>query len=667
MIKATLDGLKAIYRGMCPNCGGDISDLELLSLGVCSKCLPAPITDNNDREKIYLELVKRKQIGEYAKVLEIDFELKKFSEFFSALIGSRPWALQEVWAKRVLMGRSFSIVAPTGIGKTHFGLIMALFLAKKGKRSYIIVPTSLLVKHLMDRVSVFLKKISEMEGINLTVLGYYSGMRRKEAEEVINRIINRDFSILITTDRFLYNRFDIIREISFDFIFVDDVDSFLKSPKNIDKVVFLMGFTPEDIERALKEEEHKPSVENSMSANSLGVNRGKVLIVSGATLRGKRTKRIKIFRRLFGFEPGFSPEFVRNMANFYVETEKDIKEEVVEIISRHGPGCLVFVPQVKGLDYAREITAALREAGISSFFYERMRPKILEKFVSGEYAVLAGVASNRSPLARGLDLPETIRYVVFVGVPRREIRVRVDECSPQKILTLLKALSPFFEEKFSREAAPVISALSKIVPVSKDIIDSIREADEKNIELDGFSGYVQRVVKEARKLLVRMMEDMDLKKVIDRLDVDVKIEGKEYVLFMPDVTGYIQASGRASRFYAMGISRGVSIVIVDDKKAFHGLSKRIHLATDEEFERYTLEKALDEFKQVDADREMIRKIREGEFLIDTVDIIRSALIVVESPTKARTIAYLFGKPAKRVLDWFTVYEVASGQLILNVI
>ncbi|MEM3716524.1 MAG: reverse gyrase [Candidatus Bathyarchaeia archaeon] len=667
MMKTTLEGLKAVYRGMCPNCGGDISDLELLNFGVCSKCLPTPITDA-DKEKIYLELVKSNRIGEYAKVLELDFELKKFSEFFKSLIGSRPWALQEVWAKRVLMGRSFSIVAPTGIGKTHFGLIMALFLARKGKKSYIIVPTSLLVKHLLDRVSVFLQKLAELEGVNLTVIGYYSGMRRKECEEVINRIINRDFSILITTDRFLYNRFDIIKDVSFDFIFVDDVDSFLKSPKNIDKVVFLMGFTPEDVERALKEEE-EPSTgtENPASARSFGMNRGKVLIVSGATLRGKRTKRIKIFRRLFGFEPGFSPEFVRNIANFYIEPEKDVKEEVVEIIRRHGPGCLVFVPQVRGIDYAREITAALREAGIGSFVYERMSPKMLEKFVNGEYAVLAGVASNRSPLARGLDLPETIRYVVFAGVPRREIRVRIDECSPQKILTLLKALSPFFEEKFSREAAPVISALSRIVPVSKDVIDKIREADEKNIELDGFLGYVQKVVKEARRLLVKMMEDEDLKKVIERLDVDVKIEGKEYVLFMPDVAGYVQASGRSSRFYAMGISRGISIVVVDDKKAFHGLSKRIQLATDEEFERYDLEKASYEFRQVDSDREMIRKIREGKFTIDAIDIIRSALIVVESPTKARTIAYFFGKPAKRVLDGFTVYEVASGQLILNVV
>jgi reverse gyrase len=38
----------------------------------------------------------------------------------------------------------------------------------------------------------------------------------------------------------------------FAFIFVDDVDSFLKTAKNIDKALYLLNFSPEDIELALK-------------------------------------------------------------------------------------------------------------------------------------------------------------------------------------------------------------------------------------------------------------------------------------------------------------------------------------------------------------------------------------------------------------------------------
>ncbi len=662
MVKAALESLRAIYRGMCPNCGGDISDQELLSSGVCSKCLPTPLID---KEKIYRELIRKGRIGEYARFLEIESELKNFSKFFSSLVGSRPWALQEVWSKRVLMGRSFSIVAPTGIGKTLFGLMMALYLARKGRKSYIIVPTSLLVEHLLEKASIFLRIMAEKGMPSPIVIGYYSTMRRKQIKETLERITNQDFSILITTDRFLYNKFDLIKNIKFDFIFVDDVDSFLKSPKNIDKVVILMGFSPEDIEKILSGGKSNANTNKSTELTQPRHNR--VLVVSGATLRGKRTKRIRVFRQLFGFEPGFSPEFVRNIANLFIKSKGDIKRETVEIIKRHGPGCLVFVPQVKGIEYAKEIAESLKEAGIETFVYERMNPKMLEKFINGEYAVLAGVASNRSPLARGLDLPETIRYVVFAGVPRREIRVGVDECNPQKILTLLKALSPLFENKLFKEAAPILSALSKIVPVNKELIERIREADEKKIELEGFAGHVLRVVREARKLLVRIMEDVDFRKITERLDVDVKIEGKEYVLIIPDVDGYIQASGRSSRFYAMGISRGLSIILVDDEKAFYGLSKRIQLAMDEEFNEYTIERALEELKQVDGDREIIKRIRKGEFSVEAVDIIRSALIIVESPTKARAIAYFFGRPARRTINGFTVYEVASGQLILNII
>lgn len=659
MVKAALEGLRAIYRGMCPNCGGDISDWELLGSGVCSKCLPTPIMDE---EKIYRELVKRGKVGEYARFLEIEFELKNFSRFFNLLVGSRPWALQEVWSKRVLMGRSFSIVAPTGIGKTLFGLMMALYLAGKGRKSYIIVPTSLLVEHLLEKASIFLKIMDEKGMPSPTVIGYYSTMRKKQIKETLECITNQNFSILITTDRFLYNRFDLIKNVKFDFIFVDDVDSFLKSPKNIDKVVLLMGFKPEDIEKVLSEDKS-----NIANENPIRLKHDRVLVVSGATLRGKRTKRIRIFRRLFGFEPGFSSEFVRNIANLFIKSKGDIKKETVELIKRHGPGCLVFVPQVKGIEYAKEIAESLREAGIETFVYERMNSKMLEKFVNGEYAVLAGVASNRSPLARGLDLPETIRYVVFAGVPRREIRVGVNECNPQKILTLLKALSPLLENKLLKEAAPILSALSKIVPVNRELINKIREADEKKIELEGFAGHVLHVVREARNLLVKIMEDVDFRKMSERLDVDVKIDGKEYVLIIPDVDGYIQASGRSSRFYAMGISRGISIILVDDDKAFYGLSKRIQLAMDEEFNEYSLEKALEEFKQVDGDREIIKKIRRGEFSVEAIDVIRSALIIVESPTKARAIAYFFGRPARRTINDLTVYEVASGQLILNIV
>ncbi|MCS7095802.1 MAG: reverse gyrase [Nitrososphaerota archaeon] len=661
VIPPKIEGLKAVYKGMCPNCGGDITDQELLWPGVCTKCLPQP---PDDREKVYSELVKLSSVSEYVKVLEVNLELRKFTEFFNFIMGSKPWALQKVWAKRVLMGRSFSIVAPTGIGKTLFGLVMALFLARNGKKSYIIVPTSLLVKHLLDRVSVFLQKFKDED--KPKVIGYYSVMPKNEAKEIIDQIARNEFSILITTDRFLYSRFDLIRDVGFNFIFVDDVDSFLKSPRNIDKVVLMMGFTQEHIEKAL-EENGKSLNANKTGDLKLGNQNFRVLVVSGATLMGKRTKRIRIFKSLFGFEPGFSMELVRNISNMFVKPEGSMENQLKKLISAHGSGCLVFVPQVKGVEYAKKLAEVLESDGVKVHVYERMNPKILERFVNGEYSVLVGVCSNRSPLARGLDLPETIRYVVFAGVPRREIRVGLNEYNPQKILTLLKSISPLFENKLQREIASVMSALSRIVPVSKEIVEKVREADEANIELDGFEGYVQKLLKETRKVLAHAMENVEAEKLAERIDVDVKIENGEYVLVIPDVDGYIQASGRVSRFYAAGISRGVSIMIVDDEKSFRSLRKQIQLITDEEFEEYKLDRALEEFKAVSRDREIIRKMRMGEFSFETVDIIKSALVIVESPTKAKAIAYFFGKPARRMMDNLTVYEVAGERFILTII
>ncbi|MDW8003126.1 MAG: DEAD/DEAH box helicase, partial [Deltaproteobacteria bacterium] len=404
-----IEGLKAVYRGMCPNCSRDITNQELLSFGVCNKCLPQP-PDN--REKVYDELIKIGNVGDYVKVLEVNLELRKFTEFFTFIMGSKPWALQKVWAKRVLMGRSFSIVAPTGIGKTLFGLIMALFFAKKGKKSYIIVPTSLLVKHLLDKVSVFLQRFKDKDEDEVKVIGYYSGMPKNEAEKMIDQIVRNEFSILITTDRFLYNRFDLIKNIGFDFIFIDDVDSFLKSPKNIDKVVLMMGFTQECIERVLSGEHFNTNKINKMNDHEFGNQNGRVLVVSGATLRGKRTKRIKIFKSLFGFEPGFSLELVRNVSNMFIKPRESVENQLKELIGAHGSGCLVFVPQVKGVEYAKKLAEVLESDGVKTHVYERMNPKILERFVNGEYSVLLGVCSNRSPLARGLDLPEAIRYVI---------------------------------------------------------------------------------------------------------------------------------------------------------------------------------------------------------------------------------------------------------------
>jgi len=97
--------LLIIERG-CPNCGGAISD-ERLSKGLpCSKCLPNP------EENVCDTLESLKRLNLLKLYCETSRNLTDFEVFFEKAVGARPWSLQKLWAKRVLMGQSFAVVAP---------------------------------------------------------------------------------------------------------------------------------------------------------------------------------------------------------------------------------------------------------------------------------------------------------------------------------------------------------------------------------------------------------------------------------------------------------------------------------------------------------------------------------------------------------------------------
>ncbi len=665
--------MRANYIESCPNCGGDITDEELLLRSVCSKCLSEPASTQYE---LYQKLKNSGELLNFKEPLELAIWINDFKDFFKRLVGARPWSLQETWARRVYLGRSFSIVAPTGMGKSIFGLVMCIYLATRGQKCYFIVPSSLLVQHFLDKANAFIEKIS---GDKPKVIGYYSGMPKKEAGEVLKRIGDRDFDILITTDRFLYNRFDILMRNDFNFIFVDDVDSFLKSPKNIDKVIMLMGFKPDVIDevmriielrrkRRLTEEEldELDLLEESINNHRCSVK--KVLVVSGATLRGVRSRRLQLFRYLFGFQPGYSFEFVRNITNFIVKKSTTIEEEVYNILKKFGGGCLIFVPQTEGISYASRLSEYLNKKQIPVHAYSKMNPKMIHLFINGNFHALIGVASNKSPLARGIDLPENIRYVIFAGVPRREIKISKDEYVPVKLLTLLRNISPLIEDQFSNEVSRVIAMLSKTVPTHSEIIEKVREALMNNAELEGFEGFVLQAVKEARRLISQLLTEERIKILTERTDIYIRVQEDGYRLIIPDIDGFIQASGRSSRLYAGGISRGISFIINDDEKALHGLLKRLKVLYEEEsFIEYSEEVAAKEFEKVDEDRRKIIAIKKGEIIAEEMDIIKSALVIVESPTKARTIATFFGRPVRRRVGNLTVYESLSGEMVLTVV
>lgn len=643
--------MKSIYNLLCPNCEGPIADEELLDTGVCRAC-----TLNADNLKDTSHMPPLTMRGRYAEIQKLNEQIEEFQAFFQRLVSAHPWSLQRMWTRRVLLGRSFSIVSPTGTGKTTFCLVMALYQAIKGKRSYIIVPTSLLVQHLLNRIAELATRLGENQP---KIVGYYSGMKKKLSDEALKQVAENNFDILITTDKFLYKRFHLIQNSRFSFIFVDDVDSFLRSPKNIDKILLLMGFTEEEIERYLKvvegrAEEYDEEVDEELSVPKKVLN--SVLVVSGATMKGRRTRRMKLFRLALSFEPGSSIDLVRNIANLSLRTSRNIWEEVYSLIKQYGGGCLVFVPQVEGVDAAKRLAEFLVSKGVRAYAYERMNPRMLEKFESEEYDALVGVASTRSPLARGIDLPERIRYVIFAGVPRREIDLTWSEHRPSMLLSVLRHLSPIISEKMEKELINVMSMLNKCVPTRREILEEVKRALETGKPPEGYTGYVFEAVRRAHQLLKSSIGEEELRKIAEKLDLKIRADEKGLSILIPDIDGYVQASGRSSRMFAGGITRGISILIIDDEKAFRGIARGLETLYEEAFQEYSLELAGQEFELCDRDRKLLRAIKKDEVKAEAFDLLKSSLIIVESPTKARTLAYFFGRPSRRDIDGLTVYE-----------
>jgi reverse gyrase len=631
----------AKYLKICPIDKNEASIEEILEYKLCLK-------DYNNLGKTFDDLIRQKECSKLhlsKNICEVEKQVENFIDFFKSTTGYVPFSLQNYWIKRFLNGESFSIIAPTGFGKSTFGIVLSLFLANKNKKIYYLVPTKILLKEIENKFLYYKKDLD----INIITI--------KESKDKIN-LDKNNFNILITTSQFLHKNFDSINKYNFDLLYIDDADSMIRQPRNIDKVLNLIGFNQQEIDLALsiidkkRKKEYKEALEIKNSLNLS--NKGQVIAAS-ATLT-PRTKRINLFRELLNFEISSSSTFLRNIIDIanYVGKDKNILFNKSLIwIKRLGNGGLIFLSEEFTKEDILDYISFLEKNNIRAISYEKFNQKNINLFKEGEIKVIVGFSNIRNPLTRGIDLPHIIRYSIFIGVPRFKINLE-PTYSPKQLLLLYLTLKEYLSENL--DFFNDLKFLRKYSFLNEDQIINNQNLKSK--------------IEKIRENINNLIKEEDFLKKIEN-DTDLNIIKKDGRLFLivSDPRGYIQASGRTSRLYPLGLTQGLSILLIDDKKSFDNLKYKLKvLGYDLKFENYEINDLKIEkiIKKIDKDRKIVKNILEGrEYKLKNP--VKTCLIIVESPTKAKTISSFFGKPTKRNFNGFWVYEISIGNYLINII
>ncbi len=676
-----------IYRRACPNCGGDITSDRLASGLPCHKCLPEVPRRVASTIEVLNMLERLGTIGRLKALENMVNEYNEFAGMFRRIIGTNMWGAQRLWARRIIKGKSFAIVAPTGSGKTTFGMVASLYMVLRRRgRVLIVVPTSTLAYDVHRRLSEYSAKV----GANVRIVMASSILSKQELADAMKAIEDGNFDILIITNAFLPRHMNLLSRYRFSLIFVDDVDSVLRaSSRNIDRLLLLLGISDEALRKALtvvdlmkklrravrlraseeevnrlREDIKKLSAEltNYVRSNNIGI-----LIASGALTRMRKTARLFLFREFLGFETGGRAEGLRNVVDVYVRPRDSLVGTTVELVRRLGGGGIIYVPpDLK--DLVDELLRALNSNGVKAASYLRPSKSLLNDFVEGRIDVLIGLATSRSSLVRGIDLPQRITYVVFMGVPRMRFRLKLEEFTPVRYLMFLFTIRNVVPQYLRNDVDRVIARLRNLTALNQEQVNNLLKAIEEGKELTGFDKYAADVIRDAVDLVNKLLGDEGIRKAIEQSnEVGLEYRNGELYIIIPDVTTYIQGSGRTSRLYVGGVSQGLSVLVVDNEKVFNGLIKNL---------RYRLEDVrFQDINEVDIEG-LMRRIRDERGLIRDImlgkipnqflerDPLRTAFVIVESPTKARTIASFFGVPTRREVGPLIIYEATLGNLYL---
>jgi len=556
-------------------CENDLDDNEILEL--------LNIKDENTfRELLYKKLSEKGKLKDYSNIYNLYKEVNKFSEFFKKGLSSNPWKVQIMWFERLYKNNSFSMIAPTGIGKSTFIIISSIYFSSEyNKKILIILPTRLLVKQFNDLFDKFISSLN----LNIKFIAYY-GSNKKGIKE---KIKNEEFNILIISNQFLTKNFDILKGKKFDIAFVDDVDSFFKGSKNIEKLFILIGYSEDDINVAKKVIDLKLSgkldFNSDLYKKFLEIkNKNRGLIVLSSATGSLRGKRARLYKELANFTIGTGSSKIRNVIDLYYIPKKDIKEELLNLLKELEDGGLIFVPKEKGIEYIKEIYNYLISNNVKvGLIYSKTKTReiesILNDFYEGKINFLISITDPYGILTRGINMPERIKYAIFLGIPKIKINIKDLEKNIMNIIILSNLILPYIYEIEKDRITKILTRLRKnMKKLSSGDLKLISDFLNGNkVEL---VGYLKPFANDILTLYNILKIYIDRTEILDKLkenpDVSIEVDkNKNIHLNIVDLKTYLQASGRTSRLYSGGISKGLSIVFVDDQKLLKSLDMKL--------------------------------------------------------------------------------------------
>lgn len=648
-----------IYRRSCPACHGDI-DAYRLSLGLpCRECLPHIDRDMmslvGDRERLVERLVEvLRDPGDYLYMSLRDREVRLFEEFFEKIVGSRMWSIQRNWAYRLLDRESFALIAPTGMGKSTLLYVYTVYMLGGGKRVYFVTPTRELARQTFNRVLEY----TERAGYERERVVLYDSSRRDLVWDVLEKSSSGGV-VFISTSSLLSRRYDEISRTRFDVVIADDLDAVLKSSRNVERILSLIGFDKEVIDTAfriavlrqdlmvaravgrqdlverlrLEIEELRAKISGYRSVRETGQ-----LVVATATGRGG--VKTRILRELVDFEAGGVADYIRNVVDVYKEAGG--LETLYSVLERIGGGTIVYVSRESGVS-VEEVYSRLVERGYRAGLADSRR-RDLDRFLRGELDYLVATASFYGVAVRGIDSPRVVRNAVFVGTPCFRVPLESLLVDPRRLVVIVSALVSIGHDlrRYLEDLVRTVSrlGLSEIHVLRRVLRGEVEAREGLRPLVEKISGVID-VVRD-------VIESSGTEKIVTRAGV---IKTREHVVLVPDPLTYIQASGRTSRILGDRLTLGLSVLLYWDRDLLDLFIKRLR--------RHLPSLEIRDLDEIDIERvkreQEISRSGGGHSGGPPIEI-KSVLMIVESPTKARTIASMFGSRTKRMVGDLVVRE-----------